>query len=161
MLRGGRIGERASGRSCSERGTMAVRYGLDLARFAGDCRHTGTSCDTDVLYHYTDARGLIGIIGSGVLWATDAEFLNVLKNFGLGETGCMNSCWHEQQTCARPTHRTTETRPPTPVRLSCEAPQTTCSPGPSIRNMPWSLRRVASLSGAWSESRSFAKGGIY
>jgi len=30
----------------------------------------------DVLYHYTDASGLVGMLQSGVVWATDLRFLN-------------------------------------------------------------------------------------
>ncbi len=30
----------------------------------------------ELVYHYTDAAGLLGIISSGKLWATDIEFLN-------------------------------------------------------------------------------------
>jgi hypothetical protein len=30
----------------------------------------------DVVYHYTDTAGLLGIVRSGVLWATDYRFLN-------------------------------------------------------------------------------------
>jgi hypothetical protein len=30
----------------------------------------------ELVYHYTDAAGLLGIISSGTLWATDIEFLN-------------------------------------------------------------------------------------
>ncbi len=32
--------------------------------------------DPDVLFHYTNAAGLIGIVQEEVLWASDAEFLN-------------------------------------------------------------------------------------
>lgn len=34
------------------------------------------SSSTELHYHYTDANGLIGIINSGRLWATDIRFLN-------------------------------------------------------------------------------------
>ena len=32
--------------------------------------------DPELLYHYTDARGLLGILTSGHLWATEARYLN-------------------------------------------------------------------------------------
>jgi Protein of unknown function (DUF2971) len=38
--------------------------------------HTKDSDRPDTLYHYTDAGGLIGIIDSKTLWATDARYLN-------------------------------------------------------------------------------------
>lgn len=34
------------------------------------------SSEDDLVYHYTNAEGLIGIITSGQLWASDARFLN-------------------------------------------------------------------------------------
>ena len=34
------------------------------------------SSEDDLVYHYTNAGGLIGIITSGQLWASDARFLN-------------------------------------------------------------------------------------
>ncbi len=33
------------------------------------------------LWHYTDANGLLGIINSGTIWATDIRFLNDAKEF--------------------------------------------------------------------------------
>jgi hypothetical protein len=41
----------------------------------------------DVVYHYTHATGLLGIVQSGTLWATDAEFMNDAQElrFGRGE----------------------------------------------------------------------------
>ena len=36
------------------------------------------------LYHYTDAKGLIGIVQGSVLWATDAEFLNDAQELRFG-----------------------------------------------------------------------------
>ncbi len=44
----------------------------------------GTSSEPDHLYHYTDARGLIGIVTQAVLWATDAEFLNDAQELKYG-----------------------------------------------------------------------------
>jgi hypothetical protein len=32
--------------------------------------------DDDLLFHYTNGQGLVGILTSGVLWATDIRFLN-------------------------------------------------------------------------------------
>jgi hypothetical protein len=32
--------------------------------------------DEEVLYHYTDAHGLLGIVQSRQLWASNAAFLN-------------------------------------------------------------------------------------
>jgi Protein of unknown function (DUF2971) len=37
-----------------------------------------------ILYHYTDAKGLIGIVDKQVLWATDAEFLNDAQELRYG-----------------------------------------------------------------------------
>lgn len=42
------------------------------------------SKETDRLYHYTDAGGLIGIIQSRGIWATDAEFLNDAQELRYG-----------------------------------------------------------------------------
>jgi hypothetical protein len=38
--------------------------------------HDGTSARPRRLFHYTDARGLLGILTSRTLWATDFRFLN-------------------------------------------------------------------------------------
>jgi hypothetical protein len=43
-----------------------------------DARATGKA---DVLYHYTDQRGLTGILQSGSVWATDTRFLNDQTEF--------------------------------------------------------------------------------
>jgi hypothetical protein len=37
-----------------------------------------------VLYHYTTAHGLIGIVRNGALWASDAEFLNDAEELRFG-----------------------------------------------------------------------------
>jgi hypothetical protein len=39
-----------------------------------------------VLYHYTDARGLLGIVQTSSLWATDAEFLNDAQELRFGRS---------------------------------------------------------------------------
>lgn len=39
---------------------------------------------TTILYHYTTLEGLLGIIGSKTLWATDAEFLNDAQEMQFG-----------------------------------------------------------------------------
>ncbi len=40
-----------------------------------------------LIYHYTNTAGLLGILGSGVLWATDSEYLNDAQElqYGRGE----------------------------------------------------------------------------
>jgi hypothetical protein len=40
--------------------------------------------EPELLYHYTDAGGLIGIVEDDVLWATDAEFLNDAQELRYG-----------------------------------------------------------------------------
>ncbi|MBI1376851.1 MAG: DUF2971 domain-containing protein [Frankiales bacterium] len=40
--------------------------------------------EPEVLYHYTDAAGLLGIIRSHTIWATDAEFLNDAQEMKFG-----------------------------------------------------------------------------
>jgi len=40
--------------------------------------------ESGVLFHYTDASGLIGIVEDQVLWATDAEFLNDARELRYG-----------------------------------------------------------------------------
>lgn len=30
----------------------------------------------EIVYHYTDAAGLLGIVSTGTLWMADIEFLN-------------------------------------------------------------------------------------
>ena len=37
---------------------------------------TGDEANPPVIYHYTDPAGLIGILSSGQLWATDIQYLN-------------------------------------------------------------------------------------
>jgi hypothetical protein len=39
-------------------------------------RQRHVEADQEVLYHYTDARGLLGIVQSRQLWASNAAFLN-------------------------------------------------------------------------------------
>lgn len=38
--------------------------------------HSAERADTPIVYHYTNATGLLGIISSGSLWASDVTFLN-------------------------------------------------------------------------------------
>ena len=41
----------------------------------------------EILYHYTTAVGLVGIIQSQTLWATNAEFLNDAQELNFGRAG--------------------------------------------------------------------------
>jgi hypothetical protein len=57
-------------------GDLGMQFPADLQAF---CEATNLDLlpdGEDVLYHYTDARGLIGIINDGCLWATAAAYLN-------------------------------------------------------------------------------------
>ncbi|MGA2673692.1 MAG: hypothetical protein ABSE99_10740 [Terracidiphilus sp.] len=38
----------------------------------------------DLLYHYTDQRGLLGILGSQNIWATHIRYLNDSSEYKLG-----------------------------------------------------------------------------
>lgn len=47
-----------------------------LGEWEAGWQHLHAETGTDALYHYTDAQGLLGIVRSGQLWASNAAFLN-------------------------------------------------------------------------------------
>jgi hypothetical protein len=51
---------------------MAAQLQMSSARVANSRNMT----DVPVIYHYTDPKGLIGILTHGQLWATDIRYLN-------------------------------------------------------------------------------------
>ena len=38
-----------------------------------------------LIYHYTNSEGLLGIIGTQSIWATDINFLNDFEEFSIGK----------------------------------------------------------------------------
>lgn len=46
--------------------------------------HVVWNADSDILYHYTSADGLVGILRQHVLWASDSRCLNDTLEFRLG-----------------------------------------------------------------------------
>jgi hypothetical protein len=69
----------------------------------------------DVLYHYTDAAGLLGIVQTGALWVTDAEYLNDAQELQFGrpelrdalmraaDNLCLKGAEDEGPSCSRAT----------------------------------------------------------
>jgi hypothetical protein len=53
---------------------------LSTATVAITCPRRGHDCDVssepDIVFHYTDAPGLSGIVGTQTVWLTDSAFLN-------------------------------------------------------------------------------------
>ena len=41
-------------------------------------------CPSALIYHYTDAEGLKGILEGSIMWATDAEFVNDARELRFG-----------------------------------------------------------------------------
>lgn len=56
-----------------QRAIQAASARIDELQEKWKKRHSGIS---EPLYHYTDANGLLGILTSGKLWATEIRFLN-------------------------------------------------------------------------------------
>jgi hypothetical protein len=61
--------------------TRAPCFRRDSARLGTPMSSLRTSPPGSILYHYTSANGLLGILDSRVLWATDIRFLNDSTEF--------------------------------------------------------------------------------
>src|ERR1022692_1738264 len=65
-----------------------------LATLAGEEISRNANAPLVPLYHYTGAEGALGIVSSGEIWATDADYLNDPSEILYGRD-LIRNVWHD------------------------------------------------------------------